>query len=166
MISRDNSTQHDKLNSFSRMKNGVAGNCATLQRPLPESKTDRICVYEMEYGCDPWEKPESYDTNSLFFKIHLQNLPKPEDEIRKLSSPPSPILKRSTPTLITPVIATSTPINAVDMICIENITLWSQKKRNKLLIRLLLHHHKPHLLHNSIPPTMTQQTTQNLYKKL
>ena len=49
-------------------------NYATLKRPLPESKTERIYIYDRDYRCDPWDKPTIYDTkNSLSrskFQIH------------------------------------------------------------------------------------------------
>ena len=31
-------------------------NYATLKRPLPESKTERIYIYDKDYRCDPWSK--------------------------------------------------------------------------------------------------------------
>ena len=30
-------------------------NYATLRRPLPESKTERNYIYDMNYRCDPWD---------------------------------------------------------------------------------------------------------------
>ena len=34
-------------------------NYTTLKRLLPEIKTDRIYVYDMEYRCDPWDEPQT-----------------------------------------------------------------------------------------------------------
>ena len=48
-------------------------NYATLKRPLPESKTERIYIYDKDYRCDPWDEPAIYDTNKLSFKIQVTN---------------------------------------------------------------------------------------------
>ena len=114
-------------------------NYATLKRPLPETKSDRIYVYDQDFRCDPWDEPTIYDTNKLSFKIQVPNPQKPPEEIPIFPPPPSPILKTSeTPTTI-PVAATSTPINADDIICIEDKTPWSRKS-------------KEHTIDSSSPP--------------
>ena len=66
---------------------------AALKRPLQETKTEGIYVYDMDYRCDSWGEPEVYDTNSLSFKIHVQNPPKSDDDITQLPVPTTPILK-------------------------------------------------------------------------
>ena len=43
-------------------------NYATLKRPLPESKTERIYIYDRDYS-DPWDEPTIYDRSKLSFKI-------------------------------------------------------------------------------------------------
>ena len=48
-----------------------------------------------------------------------------------LPSPPSPILKRTTPSPTAPVTITSTPINAENIICIEDKTIWAQQEREQ-----------------------------------
>ena len=53
-------------------------------------------------------------------KCIYRNPPKPEDEITKLPLPPTPILKKSKPT-------PEAPINADDIVCIEDKMLWLLK---------------------------------------
>ena len=48
-------------------------NYATLKRPLSESKTDRIYIYDTDFRCDPWDEPTIYDANTLSFKIQVPN---------------------------------------------------------------------------------------------
>ena len=106
-------------------------NYATLKRPLPESKTERIYIYDRDYRCDPWDEPTIYDTNKLSFKIQVSNPQAQSTEITNLPSPPSPILKRTTPSPTAPVTITSTPIDAENIICIEDKTKWAhQEKQN------------------------------------
>ena len=102
-------------------------NYATLKRPLPESKIDRIYVDDTDNRCDPWDEPTIYDTNKLAFKIQVPNPQKQPEEVPKIPPPLSPILKKSEPSRAVPVTVTSTPINADDIICIEDETLWSRK---------------------------------------
>ena len=59
-------------------------NYATLKRPLPESKTERIFIYDREYRCDPWDEPTIYDTNKLSFKIQVSNPQAQSTEIMDL----------------------------------------------------------------------------------
>ena len=56
---------------------------ATLNRPLPESKTDRIYFYDAGYRCNHWDELEIYNSESLSLKIDVQNPPNP-DGIPKL----------------------------------------------------------------------------------
>ena len=44
-------------------------NYATLRRPLPESKTEHIYIYDRDH----WDEPTIYDTNKLFFEIQVPN---------------------------------------------------------------------------------------------
>ena len=106
-------------------------NYATLKRPLPEAKTDRIYIYDRDYRCDPWDEPTIYDTNKLSFKIQVSNPQAQSTEITNLPSPPSPILKRTTPSPTVPVTITTTPIDAENIICIEYKTVWAQQERRK-----------------------------------
>ena len=106
-------------------------NYATLKRPLPESKTERIYIYDRDYRCDPWDEPTIYDTNKLSFKIQVSNPQAQSTGTTSLPSPPSPILKRTTPSPIVPVTITSTPIDAENIICIEDKTIWAHQERRK-----------------------------------
>ena len=106
-------------------------NYATLKRPLPESKTERIYIYDRDYRCDPWDEPTIYDTNKLSFKIQVSNPQAQSTGITNLPSPTSPILKRTTPSPTVPVTITSTPIDAENIICIEDKTIWAHQERAK-----------------------------------
>ena len=66
-----------------------------------------------------------YDTISLSFKIHVQNPPKTDEETIKVPQPP--ILKKLKFLKPTPVAAASTPINADDITCLGDKTLWTTK---------------------------------------
>ena len=103
-------------------------NYATLKRPLPESKTERIYIYDWDYRCDLWDEPTIYDTNKLSFKIQVPNPQAQPSETTNLPSPPSPILKRTTPSPIVPVTIPFTPINAENIICIEDKTILAQQE--------------------------------------
>ena len=108
-------------------------NYETLKRPLPESKTERVYIYDMDYGCDPWDEPTVSDTNKLSFKIQVPNPQKQHEEVSIVPPLLSPISKKSEPTPTNPVTVTSTPINANDIICIEDKALWSQKSGEKTI---------------------------------
>ena len=139
MILRHNARHPDDPTPLPLRIKESPDNYATLKRPLPETKTDRIYIYDHDYRCDPWDEPTIYDTNKLFFKIQVPNPQKPPEEIPNFPPPPSPILKTSeTPTTI-PVTD-----NANVIICIEDKTLWSQTS-NELTIdsNPPLHHPKP-----------------------
>ena len=106
-------------------------NYATLKRPLPESKTERIYIYDRDYRSDPWDESTIYDTNKLSFKIQVPNPQAKFIESTNLPSPPSPILKKTTPSPIVPVTTTLTPIDAENIICIEDKTIWTQQERDQ-----------------------------------
>ena len=104
-------------------------NYGTLKRPLPESKTERIYIYDRDYRCDPWDEPTIYDTNKLSFKIQVSNPQAQYTESTTLPSPPSPILKKTTQSPPIPVTTTSTPIDAENIICIEDKTIRTQQEK-------------------------------------
>ena len=69
---------------------------ATLQRPLPETKTDRIYVYDTDYRCDPWDESTIIDTSKLSFKIRVLNpQAQPEEETTVFPPPLSQNLKKT-----------------------------------------------------------------------
>ena len=106
-------------------------NYATLKRPLPESKTERIYIYDRDYRCDPWDEPTIYDTNKLSFKIQVSNPQAQSTGITNLPSTLSPILKRTTPSPTVPVTITSTPIDAENIICIEDTYNMGTSRKRK-----------------------------------
>ena len=56
-------------------------NYATLKRLLPESKTERIYIYDMDFRCDHWDEPTIYYTDKLSFKIQVQTrMPRPTNQ--------------------------------------------------------------------------------------
>ena len=120
-------------------------NYATLKRPLPESKTERIYIYDSDYRCDPWDEPTIDDTNKLSFKTQVSNPQAQSTEITNLPSPPSPILTRTTPSPTAPVTIMSTPIDAENIICIEDKTIWAHQETEQREITD----------HTATPPKMT-----------
>ena len=112
---RNNARHQDHPKLLSEWIFDCTDNYATLIR---ESTTDRIYVYDVDYRCDAWDEPKNYNTETIWFKIHLQTPSKPEEEITKLPSPLSPILKKSktNPTNR----ATATTINVAKTFCLEN----------------------------------------------
>ena len=98
---------------------------------MPESKKDRIYIYDRDYRCDPWDEPTIYDTNKLSFKIQVSNPQAQPTGITNLPSPLSPILKSTTPSPTVPATITSTPIDAENIICIEDKTIWAHQERRK-----------------------------------
>ena len=52
-------------------------------------------------------------------------------ETPNFPSPPSPILKRTTPSPTVPVTFTSTPIDEENIICIEDKTIWAQQEKEQ-----------------------------------
>ena len=106
-------------------------NYATLKRPLPESKTERTYIYDVDYRCDTWDNPHIYDHNKLAFKIQIPNQQPQPKETHHFPPPPSPILKNPGPSPTVPVTVTSTPIDAENIICIEDKTIWSRQAREQ-----------------------------------
>ena len=90
MILRHNARHPDDPTPLPQWITESPDNYATLKRPLPESKTDRIYIYDRDYRCDPWDEPTIYDSNKL-----------------------------------------STPIDAENIICIEDKTIWAHQERRK-----------------------------------
>ena len=129
MILRHNARHPEDPTPLPQWTTESPDNYATLKRPLPESKTERIYIYDRDYRCDPWDEPTIYDTNKQSFKIQVSNPQAQSTEITNLPSPPSPILKRTTPSPTAPVTITSTPIDAENIICIEDITKWAHQER-------------------------------------
>ena len=106
-------------------------NYATLKRPLPQSKTERIYIYDRDCKCDPWDEPTIYDTNKLSFKIQVSNPQAQFTESTTLPSPQSPILKKTKQSSPISVTTTSTPIDAENIICIEDKTIWTQQEKEQ-----------------------------------
>ena len=131
MILRHNARHPDDPTPLTQWITESPDNYATLKRPLPESKTERIYIYDRDYRCDPWDEPTIYDTNKLSFKIQVSNHQAQSTEIMDLPSPPSPILKRTTPSPTVPVTITPTPIDAENIICIEDRTIWAHQGKRK-----------------------------------
>ena len=128
MILRHNARHPEDPTPLPQWMRESPDNYATLKRPLPVSKTERIYIYDRNYRCDPWDEPTINDTNKLSFKIQVPNPQTQSTEITNLPSTPSPILKRTTPSPTVPVTITSTPKNAENIICIEDKTIWAQQK--------------------------------------
>ena len=131
MILRQNARHPDDPAPLPQLITESPDNYATLKRPLPESKTDRIYIYDRDYRCDPWDEPNIYDTNKLSFKIQVSNPQAQSTGITNLPSPPSPILKSTTPSPTLSVTITSTPIDAENIICIEDKTIWAHQEGRK-----------------------------------
>ena len=85
----------------------------------------------MDYRCDPWDDPTIYDTDKLSFKIQVPNPQAQSTETTKFPSPPSLILKKTTPSPTIPVTITSTPIDAENIICIEDKTIWTRQAKRQ-----------------------------------
>ena len=131
MILRHNARHPDDPIPLPQWITESPDNYATLKRPLPESKTERTYIYDVDYRCDPWDNPHIYDHNKLAFKIQIPN-PQPQPkETHHFPPPPSPILKNPGPSPTVPVTVTSTPINAENIICIEDKTIWSRQAREQ-----------------------------------
>ena len=95
MILGDNARHQDYPKPLPEEITESPENYATLKRPLPESKSDRIYVYDTEYRCDPWDERTIYDANTLSFKIQIPNLQNHPETVPEVSSPLSPILKKT-----------------------------------------------------------------------
>ena len=64
----------------------------------------------------------------------LSKVPNPQaqpKETTNFPSPPSPMLERTTPSPTVPVTITSTQIDAENIICIEDKTIWAQQEREQ-----------------------------------
>ena len=133
MILRNNARHPKNPKQLPTWRTELLENNATLERPLAESKTDRIYVDDMDYRCDPWDEPTIYDNKTLSLKVHVPNTHHKPHEIPKFPSPPSSILKNSTPTPTTAVTVTSTPINADDIICLEDKTLQANTSTDRTI---------------------------------
>ena len=81
MILRHNARHPDDPTPLPLWITESSDNYATLKRPLPETKTDKIYIYDQDYRCDPWDQPTIYDINKLSFKIQVPNPQKPPEEI-------------------------------------------------------------------------------------
>ena len=103
MILRHNARHPENPTLLPQWKTESPDNYATLKRLLPESKTERIYIYDRDYRCDPWDEPTIYDTSKLSFKIRVPNPQTQSTEITNLPSPTSPILKRTTPSPTVPL---------------------------------------------------------------
>ena len=73
MILRNNARHPDKPKPLPEWITESPENYATVKRPLPESKTERVYLYDMDYRCDPWDEPTIYDSNKLSFKVQIPN---------------------------------------------------------------------------------------------
>ena len=131
MILRHNARHPDDPTPLPQWITESPDNYATLKRPLPESITERFYIYDRDYRCDPWDEATIYDTNKLSFKIQVSNPQAQSTETTNVPSPPSPILKRTTPSPTAPVTITSTPIDAENIICIEDKTIWAHQEREQ-----------------------------------
>ena len=74
-------------------------------------------------------QPSMTQTNS--FKIQVSNPQAQCTESTTLPSPPSPILKKTTQSSPIPVTTTPTPIDAENIICIEDKTIWTQQAKEQ-----------------------------------
>ena len=133
MIIRHNARHQDDPKPLPLWITESPDNYPAMKRTSPETKTERIYVFDIDYRCDPLEEPHIYDTNSLSFKIHVQNPPKPDDNVSRVSEPPSPTLRKTSPTPLAPVKVTSTPIDADGIICIGDKTIWSRISKKQMM---------------------------------
>ena len=86
-----------------------------------------------DYRCESWYEPTIFDVNALSFKIHVSNPQKHPETKPEFLSPLLPILKNSKPTLTVPVTVTSTPINAENILCIGDKSIWSRQSKKDML---------------------------------
>ena len=146
MILRHNARHPEDLTQLPQWITESPDNYATLKRPLPESKTERIYIYDRDYRCDPWDEPTIYDTNELSFKIQVPN---PQAQATEITNPPpSPILKRTTPPPTVPVTINSTQVDAENIICIEDKAIWSRQAKEQRQSTV-----------SPLPPTQTAPAT-------
>ena len=131
MILRHNARHPDDPTPLPQWITESPDNYATLKRPLPESKTERIYIYDKDYRCDPWDEPTIYDTDKLSFKIQVHNPQAQPTETTNPPPPPPPILKKTQPSATVPAAASSTPIDAENIICIEDRTIWAKQEKEQ-----------------------------------
>ena len=131
MILRHNARHPDDPTPLPQWITESPDNYATLKRPLPESKTERIYIYDKDYRCDPWDEPTIYDTDKLSFKIQVHNPQAQPTETTNPPPPPPPILKKTQPSATVPAAAPSTPIDAENIICIEDRTIWAKQEKEQ-----------------------------------
>ena len=65
MILRHNARHPDDPTPLPQWITESPDNYATLKRPLPESKTERIYIYDRDYRCDPWDEPTLLQNTSI-----------------------------------------------------------------------------------------------------
>ena len=101
MILRHNARQQDDPKPLPEWITDSSDNYATVKRPLPESKTDKIYAYDTDYRCNPWNEPTVYDANTLSFQMQVKIPQNQSAEAPQSPAPLSPILNKSeqTPTL-------------------------------------------------------------------
>ena len=67
----------------------------TTKRPFPQSNQERVYVFDQDYRCDPWDRPDLYDQSSPTFKD--QPTPPPVDTTDAHDEqPPSQLPKEDT----------------------------------------------------------------------
>ena len=125
-------------------------NYATLKRPLPESKTERIYIFHMDNRCNPWDEPTIYDTNRLSFKIQVPNPQAQSKETTSFPSPPSTILKKNN------IVSDSTRHHHVHADRLRNHHL-HRRQTNMGATRKRTARKKPILLHHHQKPCQPQQ---------
>ena len=80
-----------------------------------------------------FSSPGFHDEQQNILPMHcnVSNLQAQCTESTTLPSPPSPILKKTTQSSPIPVTTTSTPIDAENIICIEDKTIWTQQEKEQ-----------------------------------
>ena len=148
MILRHNARHQDDPKPPPEWITEAPDNYATLKRPLPESKTDSVYIYDTDSRCGPWDEPTIYETNTLSFKILVRNPQKRPETVPEFPAL-SPIQKKSELTPIVPVTVTSTPIKAENIICMEDKTIWSRQAKQQRADTL-----------SPLPPPQTARATE------
>ena len=107
-------------------------NYATMERPLPESKNDRKHVYDTDCRCDPWDEPNMYDDNSSHSKSpRMYRTRRNQKKNIRTAYNALASNKEAKTQPVAPVTVTSIPIDADDIICIEDKTLWSLQSKKQ-----------------------------------
>ena len=79
MILRHNARHPEDPTSLPQWITESPDSYATLKRPLPESKTERIYIYDRDYRCDPWTNQPSMTQKNSLSKSRFQTLkPNPQ----------------------------------------------------------------------------------------